>query len=503
MVGGKWVTAPKVTKFPDPMNGEPFLEIPDLTKEDLAPYVASLTSCPKSGLHNPFKSPERYNMLGAVCAKAGAMLRKPEVADFFARLIQRVAPKSYPQALGEVVVTQRFIENFSGDQVRFLARSFGVPGDHAGQISHGYRWPYGPCVLITPFNFPIEIAVLQLFGGLFMGNKMLLKSDSRVSIVMEQALRMFHECGLPPEDVDFINCDGPVMHDLLLRAQPKMTLFTGSQRVAELLAKDLHGRIKVEDAGFDWKILGPDVGDMDFVSQQCDTDAYGSLGQKCSAQSILFMHENWSKAGLVDKLRDLVEKRSMKDLTHGPILTVTNDTFFSHLEAILEIRGTSVLFGGKPLTAKEPHNIPSCYGSFLPTAVQVPIEAMMKPENFSLCTTEIFGPFQIIVEYNDSQLPLVLEACERMHSHLTAAVVSNDVHFQNKVLANTINGTTYCGRRARTTGAPQNHWFGPAGDPRAGGIGTPEAIKMVWSCHREIIVDEGDIPADWTVPPRT
>ena len=38
-----------------------------------------------------------------------------------------------------------------------------------------------------------------------------------------------------------------------------MTLFTGSSRVAEKLAADLNGRIKLEDAGFDWKILGPDV----------------------------------------------------------------------------------------------------------------------------------------------------------------------------------------------------------------------------------------------------
>ena len=28
----------------------------------------------------------------------------------------------------------------------------------------------------------------------------------------------------------------------------------------------------------------------------------------------------------------------------------------------------------------------------------------------------------------------------------------------------------------RTTGAPQNHWFGPCGDPRSAGIGSPEAI---------------------------
>lgn len=40
-----------------------------------------------------------------------------QVADFFARLIQRVSPKSYQQALGEVQVTQKFLENFCGDQV--------------------------------------------------------------------------------------------------------------------------------------------------------------------------------------------------------------------------------------------------------------------------------------------------------------------------------------------------------------------------------------------------
>lgn len=41
-----------------------------------------------------------------------------------------------------------------------------------------------------------------------------------------------------------------------------MTLFTGSSRVAEKLAVDLKGRVKLEDAGFDWKILGPDVNEV-------------------------------------------------------------------------------------------------------------------------------------------------------------------------------------------------------------------------------------------------
>ena len=106
---------------------------------------------------------------------------------------------------------------------------------------------------------------------------------------------------------------------------------------------------------------------------------------------------------------------------------------------------------------------------------------------------------QVVTEWSDGQLDLVLQACERMTNHLTAAVVSRDVSFVQHVLANTVNGTTYAGIRARTTGAPQNHWFGPAGDPRGAGIGTPEAIRLVWSCHREIISDVGPVPAGLTL----
>ncbi len=126
----------------------------------------------------------------------------------------------------------------------------------------------------------------------------------------------------------------------------------------------------------------------------------------------------------------------------------------------------------------------------------------MAGQHFELVTTELFGPFQVVVEYGDDDLPTVLAILERISHHLTAAVVSADVEFQQAVLAATVNGTTYCGMRARTTGAPQNHWFGPAGDPRGAGIGTPEAIAVTWSCHREIIMDQGPLPENWTpVPP--
>lgn len=50
-------------------------------------------------------------------------------------------------------------------------------------------------------------------------------------------------------------------------------------------------------------------------------------------------------------------------------------------------------FGGKPL---EGHSIPPVYGAIQPTAVFVPLKELLKPEHFELCTTEVFGPFQVM-----------------------------------------------------------------------------------------------------------
>ena len=417
----------------------------------------------------------------------------------FTRLIQRAMPKSWAQCEGEVVVTRVFIENFAGDGVRFLGRGFTNPGDHDGQESRGYRWPFGPVAVIAPFNFPLEIPALQVMGALFMGNKPLVKVDSKVSVVFEQFLRLLIHCGLPATDVDLIHCRGSQMGKLVHDARDILRLvqFTGSSGIAEHIASELNGRVRLEDAGFDWKVIGPDYRPewLDYVAWQSDQDAYNATGQKCSAQSILFVHDNW-RAKLLPKLEELAARRRIDDLTVGPVLSWTTQRMQDHVAAIAAVPGAKLLFGGKPLTG---HSVPDCYGTLQPTAIEVPLAALAG-DRFELISTELFGPFQVIVGYGDSDLLTVLALLERMSHHLTAAVVSNDVAFQKTVLGATVNGTTYCGMRGRTTGAPQNHWFGPCGDPRAAGIGTREAIITTWSGHREVIMDQGPLPAGWTIP---
>jgi 1-pyrroline-5-carboxylate dehydrogenase len=83
-------------------------------------------------------------------------------------------------------------------------------------------------------------------------------------------------------------------------------LFTGSSGIAEHLSKKLHGKVRIEDAGFNWKLLGPDVPKDEkvqhYVAWQAENDMFGHSGQKCSAQSIMFVHKNWTKTKLYDHI---------------------------------------------------------------------------------------------------------------------------------------------------------------------------------------------------------
>jgi len=480
LVNGKWTKTQKYSKIFKVLNGELNYKVADTSKNELLPFVNSLNSVSKSGLHNPFKNPERYQLLADVCFRSAHSLYDKNIEQQIVDEIISVTGKTEEQAFGEYKVSRKFLENFSGDQVRFLAKGFNTPGDHFGQMSNGFRWPYGPVAIIAPFNFPLEIPLLQLMGSLFMGNKPILKVDSRVSIVMDSMIKIMHENGLPEKDVDIIHCNGKVMEKLLIESKPRLTQFTGSSKVAEKLSNKLNGRVRLEGGGFDWKIIGEkqNLNERE-IYRICTKDAYSFSGQKCSAQSLLFIHDSWDLNSFRYNLKELAYRETM-----GPIITLNNETINDHVNKLLKINKSLLWFGNK---IKKNNKIPEHLGYIEPTAVFIPLEEI-NDKNIDLIFKEIFGPVQIISSY--SNIADVINICEKIEDNLTAAVVSNDPKFVNYVVGNTVNGTTYVGENARTTGAPQNHWFGPCGDPRSAGIGSPEAIIQTWSCHREIIQDE-------------
>jgi 1-pyrroline-5-carboxylate dehydrogenase len=58
-VAGRWTSSSHTKTIPDPLNGQPFVQLPDTQRGELDHFVQSLQACPKTGLHNPLKNPER------------------------------------------------------------------------------------------------------------------------------------------------------------------------------------------------------------------------------------------------------------------------------------------------------------------------------------------------------------------------------------------------------------------------------------------------------------
>lgn len=69
----------------------------------------------------------------------------------------------------------------------------------------------------------------------------------------------------------------------------------------------------------------------------------------------MLMHKNWRKTDLIEKMAAQAAKRSLSDLTVGPILTWSNDQIKAHMDAVLELDGAKLLFGGNAL---KNHTIP-------------------------------------------------------------------------------------------------------------------------------------------------
>ena len=140
-----------------------------------------------------------------------------------------------------------------------------------------------------------------------------------------------------------------------------------------------------------------------YIAWVADQDAYACSGQKCSAQSICFIHENWmrrhpsgrkhmdsmggSRGGdiagenLVDRMAELASHRKLSDLSIGPVLSHSTPEIQAHMDRLLSIDGAYLAFGGNEL---EGHSAPPQYGMMEPTAVFVPLEELLSEEHFEV-----------------------------------------------------------------------------------------------------------------------
>lgn len=87
---------------------------------------------------------------------------------------------------------------------------------------------------------------------------------------MEHFLRLLEHCGAYTDSFDMVHCQGSDMEKILLNNKDiiRQVHFTGSSRIANHISSIMDGKVRFEDSGFNWKLIGPDYkeSEMDFVA---------------------------------------------------------------------------------------------------------------------------------------------------------------------------------------------------------------------------------------------
>jgi acyl-CoA reductase-like NAD-dependent aldehyde dehydrogenase len=277
------------------------------------------------------------------------------------------------------------------------------------------RRPLGVVAAITPWNYPLLLAVWKIAPALLAGNTVVAK-PSPFTPLTTLALGELLRDALPPGVLNVLSGGDELGSWMTSHPVPRKISFTGSietgKKVAAAAAPDLK-RVTLELGGNDPAIVLPDV-DPKQVAKGLFWGAFTNSGQVCSAIKRVYVHES-QYAPLLEELAALSSAARMgdgfePDVELGPI---NNRPQFERVIGLVEdakARGAQIVSGGHPREGGGYFYEPTVVGGIR--------------EGTRLVDEEQFGPVLPVLPYRD-----VEEAIARAnatHFGLSGSVWSRD-----------------------------------------------------------------------------
>lgn len=193
---------------------------------------------------------------------------------------------TFGKAHFEVPFAANMLRSIAGEARRVQGDVF--PSDVSGLLSLAIRRPLGVVAGISPFNFPVVLALKKVAFALATGNTFVLKPSEETSLVGLKLAEIFERAGLPPGVLNVVPGDGPTLARVLFDdARVKLISFTGSTAVGRHIAVECAKkgkRVILEMGGKSPLIVLKDA-DVDYA---VDTACFGIFihqGQICMAGS--------------------------------------------------------------------------------------------------------------------------------------------------------------------------------------------------------------------------
>lgn len=277
LIGGEWISEGGAGTMPviNPATEEVLGHCPKASPDQLDAALAAADDAFAQWSAMP--GIERYNIL-----RRGAEIlrqRAPEIA----RVVTAEMGKPSAQALPEVVV--------SGDVIDFLAeeakRRGGrlVPSRSPNLLSQQVmHMPVGPSVLLTPWNFPVNLPARKLGGALAAGCSVILKPAEDTPLSAQLLVECLVEGGVPDGVINLVYGDpGPVSERLIASPVTRKVSFTGSTAVGKhlgALAAQGMKRFTPELGGHAPVVIGESA-DFERTVAACVAGKFRNAGQVC------------------------------------------------------------------------------------------------------------------------------------------------------------------------------------------------------------------------------
>lgn len=286
-IGGNWREGVAVREVCIPYDGTPFASVHIGSSASIDAAVASARE--GFAAMRSLTRARRAEILYEV------RRRLLEEADHFARLIASECGKPLREARLEVTrgaATLLFSANealaLAGHEVPIDASAHG-----AGRMALTVREPLGVIAAITPFNFPLNLALHKIGPALAAGNAVVHKPASATPVSALELARLFESAGLPAGALNVVPGPGAELGEALARhPDVAMVTFTGSPEVGTRL-REIAGLKRVTlELGSNSAVIVEADADLDLAVPLCLTGAFAHSGQVCISVQRIFVHES-------------------------------------------------------------------------------------------------------------------------------------------------------------------------------------------------------------------
>ena len=378
-IDGEWRAGAGTIAVTNPADGETVIQVANGTAEHaLTALDAAVRAQPGWARMAPR---QRGNLLHA----AHRLMLERE--DIIVHAMTLESGKPLTELRAEFKLSADFLLWFA-EQAAHLHGTFATSSNGGFRVLVAHQ-PIGPCLLITPWNFPLLMIVRKAGAALAAGCTTITKSAKETPMTGALFTQVLHDAGFPSGVANLIHTrtSSAISEALLRDPRLRKISFTGSTEVGgQLLGLAAENIINSSmELGGDGPFLVLDDADVELAVDHAIICKFRNAGQACVAANRIIVDrkvEPQFTSKFVEKVRTLKVGNGMDPVDVGPMISARQrDRLYDTIRDLTRAGG-EVLVGGRAIQS------PGYF--FEPTVIR------FDAPNEVMCSNELFAPIAAI-----------------------------------------------------------------------------------------------------------